>query len=146
VIPPKSKPKPAADVPAAIVAIVDRRDGGSDRFDGRGIGAGRNLHHRQLRSQGPLHTPSNLVTMRGSGTTGTHGHMHHNRAYAQRYGFIIPSYIEDTTTVPIRVANRWGLKGWATFDDDGQEHPLAPGDVVTIMRDLGLWAPLENWL
>ena len=143
---PKNPDQQPRDVPAEVKAIVDQRDGQSDRYDGRGIGKARNLHHRQLRSQGPLHTPGNLVTLFGSGTTGNHGMIHHNRDLARRLGFIIPSFVEDVTAVPIRVASRYGRKSWATFDDDGQEHPLAPGSVVTIMRDLGLWAPDENWL
>jgi hypothetical protein len=143
---PKTPRSKTNGVPPAIRAIVTARDGGSDRYDGRGVGPHIDHHHRQLRSQGPRHTPGNLVSLYGSGTTGNHGLMHHRPERATHLGFIVPSYVDDPAVVPIRVASRYGRRGWALLDDDGGETPVAPGDVVSIMRDLGIWGPNDNWL
>jgi hypothetical protein len=144
-IQPKTGDTAGRDIPAASVALVDARDRLLDRWAGKGMSSGRNLHHRQLRRT-HVHTASNLVTLSGSGTTGTHGMVHHNRAVAQRYGFIIPSWVDDIAAVPIRVASAYGIRSWATFDDEGNEHALHAGQVPAIMRKLGLWADDENWL
>lgn len=143
---PKATEKAPREVPAAVKEVVDTRDRLIDRWSGHYLGAGRNLHHRQLRSQGPRHTPGNLVSLSGSGTTGTHGHVHANPALAVQYGFIVPSWVEDPSWVPIRLAGRYGKRDWHLLRDDGLTVPLAPGDVVRIMRDLGVWGQTDNWL
>jgi hypothetical protein len=143
---PKSTHRAEKNVPPAIRAIVNLRDGGSDRYDGRGVGTHIDHHHRQLRSQGPRHTPGNLVSLFGSGTTGNHGLMHRRPERATHLGFIVPSYIDDPADVPIRLASRYGKRGWAMLTDAGDEHPVDPGLVVRIMRDLGIWGPTETWL
>jgi hypothetical protein len=143
---PKTPRSKTNGVPPAVRAIVNRRDGGSDRYDGRGVGTHIDHHHRQLRSQGPRHTPGNLVSLFGSGTTGNHHLMHHRPERATQLGFIVPSYIDDPADVPIRLASRYGKRGWALLDDDGDEHPVDPGFVLSRMRDLGIWGPTDNWL
>jgi hypothetical protein len=126
-------------VPRGVVVQVDDRDRCLDRWTGRGIAAGRNLHHRKLRSRGGPHTVSNLITLSGSGTTGSHGYMHGNPLIATRHGFIVPAWIDDVSTVPILLADRYGRKAWALLPDDGTTTPLAEPEAERIMRDLGLW-------
>lgn len=143
---PRPLPDQAKQVPAANRALVLLRDGGSDRYDGRGVGEHINVHHRQLRSQGPLHDVGNLVSLYGSGTTGNHGIMHARPEFARRLGFIVPSHVEDPADVPIRLASRYGVKRWTLLDHLGYETHLDPRDVVERMRALGIWGPNENWL
>lgn len=145
-IQPKTGERPDKNVPRAVIDIVDARDRLKDRWAGHVIGPGRNLHHRQLRSQGVHHNPGNLVTLSGSGTTGTHGMVHHNRALGQAYGFIVPSWIADPSLVPIRLANVYGVRGWALLADDGTERSITPQAALFAMRTLGVWKPTESWL
>ncbi len=107
-------------VPAAVIALVDGRDRHVDRSTGRTLGAGRNLHHRLLRSRGGLHTAANLITLSGSGTTGTHGYMHAHPKIATHYGFIVPTRA-DPAEWPILLTNGLGHRRWALLTDDGLE-------------------------
>jgi hypothetical protein len=129
----------AHSVPAAVVELVDRRDRLSCRLTGKGVGPGRNLHHRQLRSQGGQHRVENLVTLSGSGTTGTHGMVHANVEKAIRYGFIVPSWVDDPATVPIRLATPRGRR-CHYLNADGTARPLHEVDAVYRLIDLGIWS------
>ena len=126
-----------SDVPRHVVDLVDQRDGRIDRSTGRGLGAGRNLHHRRLRSRRGHHTPANLITLSGSGTTGTHGYMHANPRIATEHGFIVPSWA-DPAEVPILLADRRGRKAWHLLTEEGTTTPLSEADALDAMRALGL--------
>lgn len=75
-------------------------------------------HHRKLRSQGGPDSVSNAVTLCGSGTTGCHGHVHHNRAQARAEGYILSAWGRPAVECAIRWCfdGRWG---WALLDDQG---------------------------
>jgi hypothetical protein len=136
----------AHNVPAAVIDAVDRRDRRFDRLTGKGLGAGRNLHHRQLRSQGGKHVVENLITLSGSGTTGTHGLVHANVERATRYGFIVPGWVDDPARVPIRLATPRGRR-WHYLNADGTVRPLHDVDAVYALLDLGIWttdSPTRN--
>lgn len=132
-------------VPQHIIYRVDQRDGERDAWSGRAIGAGRNLHHRQLRSRGGENAIANLITLSGSGTTGTHGQVHANPEIATRYGFMVRTGL-DPERVPIRLADRYGVRAWHLLNSGGSTTLLAPGDVLQTMRALGVWGPTETWL
>jgi hypothetical protein len=66
---------------------------------------GCSAHHRLLRSQGGQDDPSNVIMLCGSGTTGCHGWVHHNRNAAREQGYIVYPTTDgrptDTRTVPV---------------------------------------------
>lgn len=128
----------AHTVPRHVIELVDRRDRQVDRMTGKGIGPGRNLHHRQLRSQGGQHLVENLITLSGSGTTGTHGMVHANVDRAIRYGFIVPSWVDDPGAVPIRLATSRG-RAWHYLTPDGTARPVHQVDALYRLLDLGIW-------
>lgn len=131
-------------VPAAVIALVDNRDKLVDRSTGRTVGPGRNLHHRKLRSRGGAHHASNLITLSGSGTTGTHGYMHANVSIATRYGFIVPSWASPQE-VPIRLTDALGRRQWVYLFDDGCSEWVTPDDAQLRMTWLGLWPVGHNY-
>lgn len=47
------------------------------------------IHHRQGRGGPDPHRLSNLITVHGSGTTGCHGRIHANPAWAYENGFMV---------------------------------------------------------
>lgn len=126
-------------IPARVRRVVDWRDAMHDRKAGHYIGEGRNHHHRQLLSRGGEDWPSNIVTLSGSGTTGTHGWVHANPAEATRLGFMVPSWVADPAAVPIFLADSRGVQFWALLGDDGTTTPLTPDDAFARMRALGVW-------
>jgi hypothetical protein len=132
-------------VPQHIKYRVDQRDGLRDRWSGRTIGQGRNLHHRLLRSRGGENSISNLITLSGSGTTGTHGQVHANPEIATRYGFIVPTGL-NPERVPIRLADQYGRRAWHLLNWEGSTTLLSPGEALQTMRALGVWGPTETWL
>lgn len=124
--------------------MVDWRDQLTDRMHGLHIGEGRNLHHRKLLSRGGEDWPSNLITLSGSGTTGTHGWAHANPAEATRLGFMVPSWVDDPADVPIYLAGLRNSREWHLLGDDGTATPLTPTDAETRMLALGIWHPQEH--
>jgi hypothetical protein len=132
-------------IPQHIRYRVDQRDDGLDRVSGLYLGPGRNLHHRQLRSRGGTNAISNLVTVSGSGTTGTHGVLHAKPGLATRYGFMVPTGL-DPARVPIRVANPDGPRNWQLLNTGGDTTVLQPDEVVHLMRLYGIWGQEDTWL
>lgn len=67
--------------------------------EGRAI----NIHHRQPRPVGP-NTMENLVHLCGSGTTGCHGWVEHNRPKAKDLGLLVSRHSPAPTTpwTPLR--------------------------------------------
>lgn len=47
------------------------------------------FHHRKGRGGKSPHTPQNLVTLCGSGTTGCHGFVHAHPSYSYDHGFMV---------------------------------------------------------
>lgn len=133
------------EVPQRIKDAVDARDKQTDRMTGQFLGGARNLHHRQLRSRGGRHEISNLVTLSGSGTTGTHGWVHGHPLAATRLGFLVPSWIHDPGTVPVLVQTHPRWKRWVLLEGNGHVTPLEPDAVLVRMRELGVWAQDEDW-
>lgn len=126
-------------IPASVTRLVDDRDLGYDRMHGRFIGRGRNLHHRKLRSRGGKHTAGNLITLAGSGTTGSHGWAHANPDAATHTGFMVPSWVDDPASVPIRLADVRGRIAWHRLLDNGRVVDLTDSAAEAAMRDLGIW-------
>lgn len=83
------------------------------------VGPGMNAHHRKLRSQGGMGTPSNGVLLCGSGTTRCHGWAHSNVKKAREAGLIVPSW-DDPASVPVVT---W--RGAMLLDDEGNIAPAA---------------------
>jgi hypothetical protein len=132
-------------VPERIKAVVDDRDKQQDRLTGQFLGGARNLHHRKLRSRGGENTVPNLITLSGSGTTGSHGWVHAHPAAATRLGFIVPSWIDDPADVPVLVQTGPRWKRWVRLQANGHVLPLERDEALVRMRELGVWGQDEDW-
>lgn len=78
---------------------------------------GWNLHHRKGRGMGGTRrkvTCADGLVACGSGTTGCHGHIEHNRQWASDRGYVVSRW-DDPLTVPVFVRGEWVL-----FTADGQ--------------------------
>jgi hypothetical protein len=73
-----------------------------------------NAHHRKNASQGGQWTPSNLLHLCGSGSTGCHGHVTTHPQVSREQGWSVPSRLDPAET-PVWVA--W--RGWVFLDDTG---------------------------
>lgn len=82
-----------------------------------------NIHHRKPagRGQGD-HTPPNLLSLCGSGTTGCHGWIEQNRAYALDLGWLLPQDTGDTSTPVWRPS--W--RSWQVLYDNGHQWGAPP--------------------
>lgn len=127
------------DIPKAQKRTVDDRDHGYDRMTGWFAGRSRNFHHRKLRSRGGLHTAGNLISLNGSGTTGSHGWVHANPEEATYLGLMIPSWVDDPQDVPVKVADVYGRKSWVRLLDSGRVADLTEQQAAAIMLKLGIW-------
>lgn len=93
------------------------RDQGRCVVCGRWIDAG-SVHHRQGRSGPDPHRLSNLILCCGTGTTGCHGRIHANPAWAYAQGLMVRRHSTDTTTdVPVHT---WA--GILLLTDQGDFH------------------------
>jgi hypothetical protein len=73
--------------------------------EGRGVGWA--LHHRLLRSQGPRHTPDNLITVCQLGASQCHDWIHGNPADARKGGWML-SGRQEPLAIPVLIAGqRW---------------------------------------
>lgn len=59
------------------------------RIPGVCLGRATNYHHRLPRGQGGTDTPACLMHLCGSGTTGCHGWVEHNRALSYELGLLV---------------------------------------------------------
>jgi hypothetical protein len=79
------------------------------------------IHHRMPRGMGgtslDLNKTSNLVLLCGSGTSGCHGWIEHNRQEAREFGFLL-NRNQDSTKIPIITSS--GLQRY--LDDSGHSH------------------------
>lgn len=69
------------------------------------------VHHRTPRGMGGSHDeslnrPSNLLALCGSGTTGCHGWIEHNREEARENGWLVPRGLSPID-VPVKVIGKW---------------------------------------
>lgn len=76
------------------------------------------VHHRRPRGMGgsknaATNSPSNLVLLCGSGTSGCHGEVESDRWMAVQDGLIVPQHADPATT-PVLLA-----RGWTVLTDDG---------------------------
>lgn len=98
---------PVSQIPKRARTVVLQRDGQSCLRCGVHISVrGYSLHHRKGRHALPgmpdPHTPANLVTLCGSGTTGCHGHVHNHPEESYRAGWmILRGGSEDPCRVPV---------------------------------------------
>jgi hypothetical protein len=127
-------------VPASIARAVDDRDG--ERCVRCGVSlklVSGSRHHRQRRAVGG-HTPSNLILLCGSGTTGCHGWVHSHPDDSRADGYIVPANGRARPRL-IPILSR-GL--WFELDDLGSKHVLDAQVALGILADYGLSARLEN--
>lgn len=122
---------------ALAVRSQDRCEIGGPWCEGRGT----NAHHRLNRSQGGTWRLSNLVRACGSGTTGCHGLIGADPAWAYADGLLIPAG-QDPPTVPVRLRHPVMLAWWFWLDDDGGLNFAEPYDAPTAtMTGLTAGAP-----
>jgi hypothetical protein len=80
------------------------RDGDTCQRCGRNLyGQRASQHHRKLRSacsKTEWDLVENIVTLCGTGTTGCHGHVHHNRNEAYDTGWIVHRW-DDPAMIPM---------------------------------------------
>lgn len=110
---------------AKTLALVAARDSGRCAWCGGEVSGRRgedfSLHHRRPAGMGgdrrpETHGAGNLVLLHGSGTTGCHGAVESQRAYALAKGFLISKLsAEHPSTWPIQHA----VHGWCYLLDDG---------------------------
>lgn len=113
---------------AKVRRLVLERDGWACVCCGRSIiGQPYSLQHRQRRSQGGGNSPSNLVTVLGTGTTGCHERIDSRREPDdEARGLTVRSW-DDPALVPVVVAAPAGLiRVW--LSDDGTYLTRAPGE------------------
>lgn len=117
--------------------LVILRDAGRCVWCGRPWGDRLNLHHRLLRSHGTDNSPSNLISMCGSGTTGCHGGAHADPAKARTRGHIVKS-TDLPALVPVAT---W--RGILLLDDLGGATKHRPaGPETALERDNPAWPTL----
>ena len=111
----------SADIPQAVRNVVSQRSGGICESCGQARAT--EMHHRLFRSQGGLHTPSNLLHLCGWGNhTGCHGTAH-SGALAVLLGLTVESG-DDPRVTPVEHA----LFGRVLLTDEGTWEPVSvPG-------------------
>lgn len=89
-----SKKKAAANRAYAKVRelVHERSDGWCEARLPGCLGRATNCHHVLPRSAGGTDTPDNLLDLCGSGTTGCHGWIEHNRTDAMALGYLKSRY------------------------------------------------------
>ena len=122
---PKRKTGPSRKVRDLVLA----RDGRACVCCGRSVtGQPYSLQHRKRRSQGGTNSPSNLVTVLGTGTTGCHERIDSRRdPHDEAKGYTVRSW-DDPAQVPVMVfsANGSGVTKW--LSDDGRYLDEPPGE------------------
>lgn len=84
------------------------------------------IGHRKPRGLGgssdpAINRPSNLITLAGSGTTGCHGAMESNRAWALEHGYLVSRY-SDPAMVAVLIRGR----RYVYLGDDARYHDEPP--------------------
>lgn len=112
-------------VPAKLRASILERDSHACARCGRPVDVSSgyySLHHRLPRSRGGTHTPENLVTLCGSGTTRCHVEVESLRAQARAEGWLVPTGVDPAAWPVLRGGQWWQLtaEGWVP----SVPHPL----------------------
>ncbi len=81
-----------------------------------GCVTGYSIHHRHMRSHNwdGINSPSNLISVCGSGTTGCHGRIHANPEDAYNHGWLLHAWEEQPAEVPLSTYFGDGVR----LDDD----------------------------
>lgn len=79
---------------------------------GGSLDQGMSVHHRKPRRMGgtkksEINSPTNLLVLCGSGTTGCHGKVESNRLKAVEDGIILRDSDDPETTLVKDIRNRW---------------------------------------
>lgn len=112
----------------AVRGLVLTRDAHACQWCGRHVyDGGFSIHHRRPRGMGgsrrrDANSPSNLVTLCGSGTTGCHGHVESHRDDARQRGFLVP-LASDPLMHPI--ADHMG-RWWFLLPDGTRQESTEP--------------------
>lgn len=110
---------------AKTVMQVVMRDYGLCAVCGKGCHGERgrdwSVQHRLRRGSGGtvrefVNLPANLVLLHGSGTTGCHGRVENERAWAKEFGYRVPDGVLLPCEVPLL---HHGHGGWVMLADDG---------------------------
>lgn len=113
----------------AVRKLVLDRDGHACVCCGRSVvGQPYSLQHRKRRSQGGDNSPSNLITVLGTGTTGCHERIDSRRDPSdEAKGYTVRSY-RDPALIPVMVFTSpgSGFTAWPT--DDGKWSFASPGE------------------
>lgn len=112
----------AKPIPPALRASVLERDGYVCTRCGRLLqGNYYSLHHRLPRGRGGKHTPENIVTLCGSGTSpGCHNDVESQRAVATEQGWLVPSGV-DPSSWPVLRQGIWlqpTAEGWISSGEN----------------------------
>lgn len=102
--------KDTGPTPAQKAAVWDR-DGNRCQWCGRRDVS--QIHHRLPRGRGGDNRLSNLIVLCGSGTTGCHGRVEHNRALAYDHGLLVKTGVDPAEQVVLT------YRGWGYLTDDG---------------------------
>lgn len=130
VIPLRPRQRPRDTGPSTDTrALVLERDGYACVSCGRSvIGQFYSLQHRKRRSQGGSNSPSNLITLCGTGTTGCHERIDSRRdPEDEAKGYTVRSY-DDPAEVPVMIFSQHGSGITAWLLPDGTYGFEAPGD------------------
>jgi hypothetical protein len=92
-------------------------------------------HHRWLRSQGGPDTPSNVIGLCGTGTTGCHGWAHSHPLLAGIGGWILRA---NPHPVPAAAPVHCAWRGWILLDNSEFYgwRPYFPDDGAPALPDL----------
>jgi hypothetical protein len=129
---------------ATLYKKIDARDGLRCAHTGLQVLERADHHHRQFKSRGGSDVASNLITLYGPGNTqGSHGWAHKTRE-AELLGFSIPSWIDDTEKVPIKILHPYNGLFWAILFNDLTMGFMTKRDGDDRMRELGIWRDGES--
>lgn len=109
--------------PAKVRALITERDEGCVICGNPGT----NIHHRHPRGMGGskaawINRPSNGILLCGSGTTGCHGHVETNRAWAVQHGYLVRHGVQLPVNIPVAHVRH----GLVFLTDDGRVVPVTP--------------------
>jgi hypothetical protein len=114
-----------------VRALVLARDGYACVCCGRSlIGQRYSLQHRKRRSQGGTNSPSNLITVLGTGTTGCHERIDSRRdPEDEAKGYTVRSW-QDPAQVSVMLFSEHGSGVTKYLGDDGLYYDEPPGEVA----------------
>lgn len=125
---PKPRRASGSRPPKTVRDLVWTRDDAACVRCGLNVsGRPHSIHHRVLRGQGGSHTPDNLITLCGIGSTLCHGWVHENRAEARDNGWILyPG--DNPAEMPLLLRSAAGAESLVLLTADGRR--ADPGEAV----------------